>query len=334
MARTVRPTIGTVAASVSASRVATAAASALLGLCASMHASTAPAQAFPAKPIRIVAPFAAGGPVDITARLLAQRLGEAWGTQVIVDNRAGVVARSPADGYTVLASSSIHVITPALFPKMTYDPLRDFAPVTVVSTSPLLLVVTPSLPAKTVKEFVALAKRRPGELSFGSSGAGSSTHLTAELFGTVTATKLVHVPYKGQSQALADLMAGYIPFMFNSLPPVLELVKAGRLRALAITSEQRFAPLPDVPTIGEAGFRDMVTGSWYALWLPAKTPEPIVGRYATEVQRIVALPDVRERIVQLGGTPVGNTPAEFDRFQRAESERWAKVVQASGAKAQ
>ena len=342
MARTVRPTIGTVAASVSASRVATAASSALLGLCASMHASTAPAQAFPAKPIRIVAPFAAGGPVDITARLLAQRLGEAWGTQVIVDNRAGasgmigseVVARSPADGYTVLASSSIHVITPALFPKMTFDPLRDFAPVTVVSTSPLLLVVTPSLPAKTVKEFVALAKRRPGELSFGSSGAGSSTHLTAELFGTVTATKLVHVPYKGQSQALADLMAGYIPFMFNSLPPVLELVKAGRLRALAITSEQRFAPLPDVPTIGEAGFRDMVTGSWYALWLPAKTPEPIVGRYATEVQRIVALPDVRERIVQLGGTPVGNTPAEFDRFQRAESERWAKVVQASGAKAQ
>ncbi len=298
--------------------------------------------AFPVKPIRIIAPFAAGGPVDITARLLAQRLGDAWGQQVLVDNRAGasgmigaeVVAKSPPDGYTVLVSSSIHVITPALFPKMAYDPLRDFAPVTVVSTSPLLLVVTPSLPVKSVKEFVALAKKRPGELSFGSSGAGSSTHLTAELFGTVTATKLTHVPYKGQSQAIADLMAGYIPFMFNSLPPVVELVKANRLRALAITAEQRSALLPDVPTVGEAGFKDMVTGTWYGLWLPAKSPESIVSRYQTEVQRIIGLPDVRERIVQLGGTPVGNSPAEFDRFQRAESVRWARVVTESGAKAE
>jgi len=301
-----------------------------------------PVAPFPVKPIRIIAPFAAGGPVDITARLLAQRLSEAWGQQVLVDNRAGasgmigaeVVVKSPPDGHTVLVSSSIHVITPALFPKMAYDPLRDFAPVTVVSTSPLLLVVTPSLPVKSVKEFVALAKKRPGELSFGSSGAGSSTHLTAELFGTVTATKLTHVPYKGQSQAIADLMAGYIPFMFNSLPPVVELVKANRLRALAITAEQRSALLPDVPTVGEAGFRDMVTGTWYGLWLPAKAPEPIVSRYLTEVQRIIGLPDVRERIVQLGGTPVGNSPAEFDRFQRAESVRWARVVSESGAKAE
>ncbi|MBC7779624.1 MAG: tripartite tricarboxylate transporter substrate binding protein [Proteobacteria bacterium] len=298
--------------------------------------------AFPVKPIRIIAPFAAGGPVDVTARILAQRLGEAWGQQVVVDNRSGasgmigteVVARSAPDGYTALVSASIHVITPALFPKMSYDPLRDLAPVTVVSTSPLLLVVTPSLPAKSVKDFVALAKKRPGELSFGSSGAGSSTHLTAELFGSVTGTKVVHVPYKGQAQALADLMAGYIPFMFNSLPPVVELVKANRLRALAITAEQRSPLLPDVPTVAEAGFKDMVTGTWYGLWLPAKTPESIVARYATEVQRIVALPDVRERIVQLGGTPVASSPAEFDRFQRDESKRWAQVVRDSGAKAE
>jgi tripartite-type tricarboxylate transporter receptor subunit TctC len=300
------------------------------------------AQTFPSKPVRLVAPFTAGGPVDITARILAQKLSDAWGQQVVVDNRTGasgmigaeMVAKSPPDGYTLLVNSSIHVIVPSLFAKMGYDPLRDFAPVTVVSSSPLLLVVTPSLPVKNIKEFVALAKARPGELSFASSGSGSSTHLTAELFKTVTGTNMVHVPYKGQSQALTDVISGQVPFMFNSLPPVLEFVKGKRLRAIGITAAKRFSALPDVPTFAESGYKDLVTGSWYAVWAPAKTPEALVTRLNADIVKVINLPEVRTRILELGGEPVGNTPAEFDAFQKAEAARWAKVVKESGAKAE
>jgi tripartite-type tricarboxylate transporter receptor subunit TctC len=297
---------------------------------------------YPAKPVRLVAPFTAGGPVDITARILAQKLTDAWGHQVVVENRTGasgmigaeLVAKSPADGYTLLANSSIHVIVPSLFPKMAYDPVRDFAPITVVSSSPLLLVATPSLPVKNVKEFIALAKARPGELSFASSGSGSSTHLTAELFKTVTRTSMQHVPYKGQSQALTDVISGQIPFMFNSLPPVLEFVKAKRLRVLAITSAKRYPSLPDVPTFEESGYKELITGSWYAIWAPAKISEALVARLNADIVKIVNLPDVRARIHELGGEPVGNTPADFDLFQKADMARWAQVVRDSGAKAE
>ncbi len=297
---------------------------------------------YPAKPVRLVAPFTAGGPVDITARILAQKLTDAWSQQVVVENRTGasgmigseLVAKSPADGYTLLVNSSIHVIVPSLFPRMAYDPIRDFAPITVVSSSPLLLVVTPSLPVKNVKEFIALAKARPGELSFASSGSGSSTHLTAELFKTVTRTSMVHVPYKGQSQALTDVISGQLPFMFNSLPPVLEFVKAKRLRVLAITSEKRYALLLEVPTFAESGYKELITGSWYAIWAPAKTPEALVARLNADIVKIVNLPDVRGRIQELGGEPVGSTPAEFDAYQKADMARWAQVVKDSGAKAE
>jgi tripartite-type tricarboxylate transporter receptor subunit TctC len=217
---------------------------------------------------------------------------------------------------------------------MPYDPIRDFVPVTVASTSPLLLVITPTLPVKNVKEFIALAKARPGELSFGSSGSGSSTHLTAELLKSVTGTRMTHVPYKGQSQALTDVISGQIPFMFNSVNAVLELVKSGRLRALAITADKRSPQLPDVPTFAEAGYRELVTGSWYAVWAPAKTPDAVVSKLNAELVRIIALPDVRSRIVELGGEPVGNTSAEFDAFQKTEMARWASVVKESGAKAE
>ena len=297
---------------------------------------------YPAKPVRLVAPFTAGGPVDITARILAQKLTDAWGQQVLVENRTGasgmigaeLVAKAPADGYTLLVNSSIHVIVPSLFPKMGYDPMRDFAPITVVSSSPLLLVVTPSLPVKDVKDFIALAKARPGELSFASSGSGSSTHLTAELFKTVTRTNMQHVPYKGQSQALTDVISGQIPFMFNSLPPVLEFVKGKRLRVLAITSEKRYASLPEVPTFAESGYKELISGSWYAIWAPAKTPDALVARLHADIVKIINLPDVRGRIQELGGEPVGNTPAEFDAFQKADMARWAQVVKNSGAKAE
>ncbi len=284
----------------------------------------------------------AGGPVDITARILAQKLTDAWGQQVLIENRTGasgmigaeLVAKAPADGYTLLVNSSIHVIVPSLFPKMGYDPMRDFAPITVVSSSPLLLVVTPSLPVKDVKDFIALAKARPGELSFASSGSGSSTHLTAELFKTVTRTNMQHVPYKGQSQALTDVISGQIPFMFNSLPPALEFVKGKRLRVLAITSEKRYASLPEVPTFAESGYKELISGSWYAIWAPAKTPDALVARLHADIVKIINLPDVRGRIQELGGEPVGYTPAEFDAFQKADMARWAQVVKNSGAKAE
>jgi len=302
----------------------------------------AAAQSYPAKPVRIVAPFTAGGPVDITARILAQKLSESWGQQVIVENRAGAsgmvgaeaVARAAADGYTLLASASVHVIVPSLFAKMNYDPIRDFAPVSVISTSPLMLVVTPSLPVKSVKELVALARARPGELAFASSGAGSSTHLTGELFKTLTGTQMVHVPYKGQSQALTDVISGQVPLMFNSLPPVIEFVRAKRLRPVAITSARRYQQVADVPTFAEAGFKDFVTGSWYAIWAPAKTPEAVLTRLHSEIVRVVNLPDVRSRIVELGGEVVASTAAELDTFQKAEAVRWAQVVKASGARAE
>ncbi|HTE15162.1 MAG TPA: tripartite tricarboxylate transporter substrate binding protein [Burkholderiales bacterium] len=302
----------------------------------------AAAQTFPVKPIRIIAPFTAGGPVDITARILAQKMNESWGQQIIVENRAGasgtigtdLVAKAAADGYTALLSSSAHVIVPNILPKMPYDALRDFAPVSVVMSSPLLLVVTPTLPVNTAKEFIALAKARPGELSFASAGAGSSTHLTSELLKSVTATKMVHVPYKGQSQAITDVISGQVPFMFNTLPAVVEFIKARRLRAIAITAEKRAAQLPDVPTFAEHGYKEMITGSWYAAWLPAKTPETIINRWSSEIVRIVNLPDVRSRILDLGGEPVANTPAQFDAFQKAETARWAKIVRESGAKAE
>jgi tripartite-type tricarboxylate transporter receptor subunit TctC len=311
-------------------------------LLAAIACSAAQAQSYPAKPIRIIAPFTAGGPVDITARILAQKLNESWGQQVIIENRAGAsgtigtdaVAKATADGYTALLSSSAHVIVPSILPKVPYDAIRDFAPVSVVMSSPLLLVVTPSLPVRNPKEFIALAKARPGELSFASAGAGSSTHLTSELLKSVTGTKMIHVPYKGQSQAITDVISGQVPFMFNTLPAVIEFAKAKRLRLLAITSEKRAPQLPDVPTFTESGYKDMVTGSWYAAWLPAKTPEAIVTRWSNEVVRIANLPDVRERILGLGGEPVASTPAQFDVFQKIEAVRWAKIIRESGAKAE
>ena len=309
-------------------------------LAALLASTIAMAQQYPTKPVRLIVPFAPGGPADITARIVGQKLTEALGQQFVVENRAGAtgtigaehVARSAPDGYTVLVTASANVIVPHMFSKLAFDPLRDFTPVTVVLTSPLLLTVTRSLPAKSVKEIVALARARPNELSFGSSGPGSSTHLTAELLKSVTGTKMTHVPYKGQGQAIADVIAGQIQLMFLSPPAAKQYVDAGRLRALAITSEQRFSQLPNVPTFIESGYKELITGSWYAVWVPAKTPEAIVSRLNSELVRIVNMPDVRNRIVELGGVPVGNSVTEFDAFQKAESARWAKIIRESGAK--
>jgi tripartite-type tricarboxylate transporter receptor subunit TctC len=313
-----------------------------LGLAAIVVAAPVPAQQYPVKPVRMIVPFAPGGPLDIHARIVGQKLSEAWGQQVAIDNRTGatgtigadLVAKAPADGYTVLANASAHVIVPSLIAKLPYDPIRDFTPVTVMGSAPLLLVVTPTLPAKTVKELVALGKARPGELAFGSGGSGTSTHLSGELLKSATGIKMTHVPYKGSGQALVDVMAGHVPMTFGSITASVELLKSGRLRALAITSEKRYPQLPGVPTFAESGYKSLVIGSWYAVWLPSKAPEAIVSKLHADIVRVLNLPEVRNRIIELGGEPVGNSPAEFDAFQKAEMARWARVIKESGAKAE
>lgn len=313
-----------------------------LGLAVVAATTPALAQQYPVKPVRMIVAFAPGGPLDIHARIVAQKLTESWGQPMVVENRTGasgtigadLVAKAPADGYTVLANASVHVIVPSLIAKLPYDPIRDFTPVTVMGSAPLLLVVTPTLPAKTVKELVALGKARPGALTFGSGGNGTSTHLSGEFLKTVTGIKMTHIPYKGTGPALIDVMAGHVPMMFSSVTAAIELVKSGRLRGLAITSEKRFPQLPNVPTFSESGYKELVIGSWYAIWLPPRAPDAIVSKLHADIVRVLNLPEVRNRIIELGGEPVGNSPAEFDAFQKAEMARWAKVVKDSGAKAE
>jgi len=314
----------------------------VIGLALAAVAAPGSAQQYPVKPVRMIVAFAPGGPLDIHARIVAQKLTESWGQPMVIENRTGasgtigadVVAKAPADGYTVLANASVHVIVPSLIAKLPYDPIRDFTPVTVMGSAPLLLLVTPTLPAKTVKELVALGKARPGALTFGSGGNGTSTHLSGELLKTVTGVTMTHIPYKGTGPALIDVMAGHVPMMFSSVTAAIELVKSGRVRVLAITSERRFPQLPNVPTFSESGYKDLTIGSWYGIWLPPRTPEAIVSKLHADTVRVLNLPDVRNRIIELGGEPVANTPAEFDAFQKAEMTRWAKVIKDSGAKAE
>jgi len=305
-------------------------------------AAPAPAQQYPVKPVRLIVAFAPGGPLDIHARIVGQKLSESWGQQVVIDNRTGasgtigadLVAKAPADGYTVLANASVHVIVPSLIAKLPYDPIRDFTPVTVMGSAPLLLVVTPTLPAKTVRELAALGKARPGALTFGSGGNGTSTHLSGEFLKTVLGIKMTHIPYKGTGPGLIDVMAGHVPMMFSSVTAAIELVKSGRLRPVAITSTKRYPQLPGVPTFSESGYPQLVIGSWYAIWLPARAPESVVSKLHADIARVLNLPEVRNRITELGGEPVGNSPADFDAFQKAEMARWARVIKESGARAE
>ena len=313
-----------------------------LVLAAITVAVPAPAQQYPVKPVRLIVAFAPGGPLDIHARIVGQKLSESWGQQVVIDNRTGasgtigadLVAKAPADGYTVLANASVHVIVPSLIAKLPYDAIRDFTPVTVMGSAPLLLVVTPTLPAKTVRELAALGKARPGALTFGSGGNGTSTHLSGEFLKTVLGIKMTHIPYKGTGPGLIDVMAGHVPMMFSSVTAAIELVKSGRLRPVAITSTKRYPQLPSVPTFSESGFPQLVIGSWYAIWLPARAPESVVSKLHADIARVLNLPEVRNRITELGGEPVGNSPADFDAFQKAEMARWARVIKESGAKAE
>ena len=298
------------------------------------------AQSYPSKPIRLVLPYPPGGGTDVIARPLAQKLTEQLGQQVIVDNRGGAggnigmefVAKSPADGYTLLfALTAQYAVNPSLYPKLPYDPVRDYAPISLLANAPYLLVVHPALPAKSVAELVALVKARPGQLSYSSSGNGSGAHLAGEMLRSLARVEIVHVPYKGAGPAMPDLIAGQVQLSFITYTAAGPHIKTGRLRALGVTTAKRSPTLPDLPAIGEtvAGYDSAV---WYGFAAPAGTPLEIVSKLNAEVLRVLAAPDFRSRITLEAVSPIGSTPEEFGSFMKSEIVRWAKVVKDSGAK--
>ncbi len=306
----------------------------------SWPAQQAAAQAYPSKPIRIVVPYPPGGTTDILTRLLGQKLTEAWGQQVIIDNRAGAsgnigaeaVVRSPGDGYTLLSASTVHTVNPSLYSKLAYDPLKDFTAITLLAQVANILVVHPSLPVRSVKEFIAFAKKRPGQLNYSSAGNGSAPHLTAEMFKTSTGVNIVHVPYKGAAPAMTDLLAGHVMLTFATAPSGVPHVQAKRLRALGVSSATRIPALPEVPTIAEAGVPGYEAIGWNGLTGPAGLPQAVIDKLNAETVKILKAPDVSKRLNELGLEPRTSTPAEFSSFLKAEVVKWAKVVKDSGAR--
>jgi tripartite-type tricarboxylate transporter receptor subunit TctC len=309
---------------------------------AAQTASTGSGQAYPARAIRLIAHSSPGGTSDILGRLMAHKLTEALGQQVVVENRAGasgiigveVAAKSAPDGYTMLITQTSIAINPSMFAKLPYNALRDFAPITQLVAAPNVLVVHPSVPATSVKEFIALAKAKPGSLINGSPGQGTSPHLSAELFKIMAGIKLDHVQYKGAGQAVLSLLAGEVPVMFTTPPTAMPYLKAGRLRPLGVTTTTRIEALPDVPAISEAGVPGYESVQWFGMLVPAGTPRPIIDRLHQELTRALRAPDMKERLNSLGLDGVGSTPEEFAAYIRSETEKWAKVIKAMGIKAE
>jgi tripartite-type tricarboxylate transporter receptor subunit TctC len=296
---------------------------------------------YPNKPVHIVVPSAPGDGSDLTSRLISDKLSAALGQPVIVDNKLGAggvvgtefAARQPADGYTlIMANAGSHAINAALYSKLSYDPAKDFVAVALVGIAPNMMSVNPSLPVKSVAEFIAYAKANPGKINYASGGNGSSAHLSAELFKTMTGVQMNHVPYKGSTPALTDLIGGQVQVMIGNLPPMLPHVKAGKLRALAVTTSKRHPGLPEVPTVAESGLAGYETVAWFGLFAPAGTPKEIVQRLNREVNAILALPEIRERLLGLGMEPMPGTPEDFTARQAADIAKWKKVVADSGAK--
>lgn len=310
-----------------------------LALVAAVFPAVLHAQAFPAKPIRILVGFTPGAGVDIAMRLIAPKMGEALGQQIVIDNRPGaggniaaeLGARAPSDGYTLFAAGAPAAISQTLYSKLPYDLLKDFEAIALVASVSQLLVVHPSLPARSVKDFVAIAKSRRGELTYASTGSGSTPHLTAEMLRMQTGIDVVHVPYRGTPPALTDLVAGNVTFMFANVLSVLPQVQGGRLRALAITTAKRSAITPNLPTVAET-YPGFESGSWYALAAPAGTPKEAVMRLHDAVKRAIESPEVREKFVAQGAEPLSGTPQDAASFMRAEVAKWGKVVKASGAR--
>ena len=298
-------------------------------------------QAYPAKPIRVIVAFAPGGIADFAARSVSQKLSENFGVPVVVENRPGaggitgaeVVAKSPPDGYTLLVTSISHTINPSMRKNLPFDAVRDFTPVTLITDAPNFLVVHPSLPARSVKELVALARARPGQITYASSGAGTSTHLSGELFRSLARVDIVHVPYKGGGPAVVDLVGGHVEMMFSTLPSVLQQVRSEKLRGLAVTGARRFPAAQEFPTMIEAGLPGYEVSGWSGMFAPAGTPKEAVARLAGEISRILRASELKERFFVQGAEPVGNTPEEFAVFVRSEITKWKKVVEASGMQA-
>jgi len=301
---------------------------------------TAQAQNYPSKTVRLIVPFAAGGSTDIMGRLVAQKLSEAWGQQVIVDNRPGgstvigtdIVAKSAPDGHTLLVTPAPFTIVPSLLKKLPYDPAKDFAPITLINTTPLVVIVHPGVPAKNIKELVALAKARPGVLNFGSSGSGGSNHLAGELFNAMANVKISHVPYKGNGPAMIDLLGGHIDMAYNGLTSALQHIKTGKLRALGVTSLKRSAALPDMPTLDEQGLKGFQAVAWNGLTGPAGMPKAAVDRAASDVARLMKSPELAEFLKREGSDPVGSSTAEYTTFLRDEIAKWKTVIERAGIK--
>ena len=298
---------------------------------------------YPSKPIRLIVPFTPGGSTDILGRAVAQALADAWGQQVLVDNKPGAggtigceaAAKAPPDGYTLLMGHiGTLAVNPGLYAKLPYDPVRDFAPVTLFAMVPNILVVRPSVPARTLSEFLALARAKPGTLNYGSGGTGSAAHLATEYLKLMSKTDMVHVPYKGTGPVIADLIGGQLDFTMTGLPPAISQIRAGKLRAIATASKSRLALLPDVPTISESGLPGFDATQWYGVLAPSGTSKAIVDRLQTTIARSLERPEFKRRLEAEGADPVGNTPAEFASFIGAEIARWSKVIKAAGIRAE
>jgi len=306
-------------------------------------ANVATGQAWPAKPVRVVVPFPPGGPADLLPRLIGPKLSEIWGQPVVVDNKPGAggnigmdaAAKSAADGYTlVIGPNGNLVVNPHLYANLPYDVTRDFVPITLVASFPNVLVVHPDLPVKSVTELIALAKAKPKTLSYGSPGIGSQAHVGGELLKLMAGIDIVHVPYNGTAPAMKDLLGGQIQFMFAQVSSALPQVQSGKLRALGVASPRRFAQLPDLPTIAEAGLPGFEAVSWYALLAPAGTPKDVIAKIQSDVARVLQLPEIREKLVAQGSEPVGNTPEQLGAMLKSESSRYADVVKRADIKAE
>ena len=301
------------------------------------------AQTYPAKPIRIVTPYNPGGTADIMARLVAQKLTEAWGQQVVVENRAGasgmigadLVAKAAPDGYTLLAAYVTEIaIAPSLYPRIPYDPAKDLTPVALTALTPMILVMTPSIQARDLKEFVALAKARPRQFAYASAGSGSPAHLAGEMLQRAAGIQLTHVPYKGGGQALTDTLAGHTALFFSSMPSAMPHIKAGKLRAIAVSSAQPASAAPEVPTVARAGGFEFDIGAWNGLFAPAGTPKAIVDKLNAEVARALTAPEVKERLAKEGADTAPWSAEQFRTFVNAESAKFAKIVKDAGVKAE
>jgi tripartite-type tricarboxylate transporter receptor subunit TctC len=311
----------------------------LLGAQAAL-AESALAEPYPKKPVTIVVPYPPGGPTDIVARVVGQKLGERLGQQVIVDNRPGaggnigaaLVARAAPDGYTLLLGTTAHAINPSVFPAMNYDILKDFSPVVLLTSLPLVVITNASVPARNVQELVALAKSKQGQLTYASSGNGQSTHLAAELFKTMTGAPMTHVPYKGSAPALTDVAGGQVSVMFDTMLSAMPHIKSGRLKALAVTSAKRSASAPELPTVAESGVPGYEAVAWSGLLAPAHTPPEIVTKLNSEINAILSQPDVQKRFLNDGAEPVGGSPEQFATHISSEVRKWASVAKLSGAK--